>query len=104
MERLRRLIHHLGVPRWIHQPWHVRTCDSEVGLVDSLPVELLPYILACGQLSAEDLVACAAVCTTFISGGGRAMFCRKKAKVMCQKERSSPATSKSSRCSTDIRA
>lgn len=40
----------------------VRRCTAEVGLVDSLPAELLPHLLAAGRLAAVDLAHCAAVC------------------------------------------
>ena len=43
---------------------HCRRCTAEAGLVDALPSELLPHVLAAGSLSAADLANCAAACST----------------------------------------
>jgi len=42
----------------------VRSCTARLGLLDSLPAELLPHILASASLTASDLACCAATCST----------------------------------------
>ena len=42
----------------------VQRCTADLGLLDALPPELLPDLLAAGQLTAADLARCAATCST----------------------------------------
>lgn len=44
----------------------VRQCTAGIGLVDALPPELLPQVLAAGDLTATDLAQCAGACLTLL--------------------------------------
>ena len=61
VERIRAIAARLSTRLQARQD--VPTCTAPLGLVESLPADLLPHLLASG-LSADDLAHCAATCTT----------------------------------------